>query len=189
MDNLIQSRLDDFKKILTFHIISKIHYKYGFNDNYNLYYEAPKKWKQWRSGEIKYSRFTFKYLALFNSTALDRNQVKAIFGKDESGKIISYVDAIKSDLDIIQFNKGTIVIKGKRYPIAKRYQLPYEYIKSIFDDPDMLAKVLDVKSDFYTKRQRRLIFNQILMKDKRKKQRLQKKTEEQQVQEIIDEME
>ena len=95
--------------------MSKIHYRNGFNDNFDLYYEAPKKWKQWCSGEIKYSRFTFKYLALFNSTALDRSQVKAIFGKDKSGQIIHHTDIIKNDLDIKQFNKGTIVIKGKRY--------------------------------------------------------------------------
>ena len=58
---------------------------------------------------------TFKNLALFNKTGLSRNQVKAIFGKDEYGKPISYVELLRSDISIKQFNKGTIVIKKKRH--------------------------------------------------------------------------
>ena len=46
---------------------------------------------------------------------MSRDQVKAIFGKDENGKPISYVEILKNDPDIKQFNKGTIVIKNKRH--------------------------------------------------------------------------
>lgn len=47
---------------------------------------------------------------------------------------------------------------GRRFQLCKRYQLPYELIKSIFDDEALLAKVCDAGSDYYTDRQRRLIF-------------------------------
>ena len=166
MTSLEQSRLEDFKKVLTFHLVSKIHYHRGFNGNYMNYYQAPLQWQLWKNGKLKYSKMTFKNLALFNKTGLSRNQVKAIFGKDEYGKPISYVELLRSDISIKQFNKGTIVIKKKRHQIEKRYQLPLKYIKNIFEDKQLLEKVLDATSDFYTKRQRRLIFNQILKKRK-----------------------
>ena len=50
---------------------------------------------------------------------------------------------------------------GRRFQLCKRYQLPYEFIKSIFADKILLAKVCDAGSDYYTDRQRRLIFTQI----------------------------
>ena len=138
----------------------------------------------WREGRVKYSRLTFQYIALFNSTALSRNQIKAIFGKDENGIPIKYVNIIAQDNSIKQFNKGTIVVKGIRHQIAKRYQLPFEYIKNIFDNSELLNKVLDATSDFYTKRQRRLIFNQII----RKKQPNLTKIEKQRIEDIIKEI-
>lgn len=181
MTSLEQSRLEDFKKVLTFHLVSKINYRLGFNGNYMLYYQAPIQWELWKAGKVKYSRPLFKYLALFNKTSLSRNQVKAIFGKDENRKVISYVDLIENDPSIKQFNKGTIVIKNKRHQLEKRYQLPLEYIKAIFDDKEVLVKVLDATSDFYTRRQRRLIFNQIL----KKKQKSITLNEQQKINEII----
>ena len=164
MTELEISRLQDFKQILTYHLVSKINYKYGFNKNFIAYYKAPTIWQMWKEGKVKYSKPIFKYLALFNATALTRNQVKAIFGKDENNIPLCYVKLIEQDNTITSFNKGTIVIKGIRHQIAKRYQLPFEYIKNIFDNPQLLEKVLDATSDFYTKRQRRLIFNQIIRK-------------------------
>lgn len=50
---------------------------------------------------------------------------------------------------------------GRRFQLCKRYQLPFELIKSIFDDKVLLAKVCDAGSDYYTDRQRRMIFTQI----------------------------
>lgn len=142
MTDLEKSRLLDFKQILTYHLVSKINYKRGFDKNYIAYYKAPLIWQQWKAGKVKYAKLIFRYLALFNLTSLSRNQVKAIFGKDENNIPISYVDILKQDSSITQFNKGTIVIKGIRHPIAKRYQLPFEYIKNIFDNQKLLEKCL-----------------------------------------------
>lgn len=182
MTDLEMSRLQDFKKILTYHLVSKINYKYGFNKNYVAYYKAPYIWQMWKNGKVKYAKPIFKYLALFNATSLSRNQVKAIFGKDENNIPISYVELLKQDNEITSFNKGTIVIKGVRHQIAKRYQLPFDYIKSIFEDQQLLEKVLDATSDFYTKRQRKLIFNQIVRK---KQQKIINAFEQKQVKELM----
>lgn len=74
---------------------------------------------------------------------------------------MKYSSLIKSDKDIKIYNKGTIVIKDRRFGVKQRYELPYEMIKSIFEDGKLLERVLDAGSDYYTDRQRRLIFTQI----------------------------
>jgi len=43
MNELEQSRLNDFKKILTYHIVTKI--CYHFKGDYDLYYKAPLIWE------------------------------------------------------------------------------------------------------------------------------------------------
>ena len=160
MNNLENERLDDFKKVLVYHIVSKI--KYLFKSNYKLYYGAPKIWGQWRNCEIDYNTKIYDLINKFNATSLSSNQVKSIFGRDpETKKWIAYKNLIENDPDIKVFKKGTIVENGQRYHIKNRYQLPYSYIEAIFKNPDILKKVLDAGSEFYSDRQRRLIFTQI----------------------------
>lgn len=45
-----------------------------------------------------------------------------------------------------------------RHNICRRYRLRREILETVFSDEKLLRNVLDAKSDFYTKRQRRLIF-------------------------------
>lgn len=178
MNNLETERLNDFKKILTYHLVTKI--KYHFKSNYNLYYNAPKIWQQWKNRKLKYSHKIYECITKFNQTALSAKQVQSIFGKDkENKKWIAYKDLLTSDREITIFNKGTIVSGGQRYQIKNRYQLPYDYIKSIFEDSELLKQVIDAGSDYYSDRQRRLIFTQI-----NRQQKYHYKTK----QEIIDEM-
>lgn len=160
MNNLESQRLDDFKKILTYHIVSKINY--SFSKNYDLYYSAPKIWAKWRCHQHDYNKINpYELVIKFNNTALDKLQVRAIFGKDENGKWLKHSELVKNDNDIKTYNKGTIVIKDRRFGVKQRYELPYELIKSIFEDDKLLECVLDAGSDYYTDRQRRLIFTQI----------------------------
>ena len=42
------------------------------------------------------------------------------------------------------------------------YFLPLAKIKAIFDNADLMKKVMDAESDYYTARQRCLIFTQII---------------------------
>lgn len=160
MNNLEINRLNDFKKILIYHLVTKI--KYHFNSNYKLYYGAPKLWGQWRNHQLEYSTKIYSLINKFNQTALSANQVKSIFGRDpETKKWLAYKNIIENDPEIKVFKKGTIVENGQRYHIKNRYQLPYSYIEAIFKNPDILKKVLDAGSEFYSDRQRRLIFTQI----------------------------
>ena len=96
-----------------------------------------------------------------------------IFGKD-NGHYLPYSALIAQDDSIKVFNKGTICMhedtrkkanacksKKRRFGVKKRYQLPFEVIALIFQDKDLLKKVCDAGSDYYTDRQRRLIFTQL----------------------------
>lgn len=160
MTALEAGRLEDFKRVLTYRLVTKI--KHDFNGDFRRYYAAPAVWTKWRTGKIGYSKAVYQLIIKFNSTSLSRRQVRSIFGRNpETGKWLPCAGLIASDPDIKVFNKGTICMRGERYHIRKRYQLPFEFVKRIFDDEGLLAKVADAESDYYTDRQRRLIFTQI----------------------------
>lgn len=160
MTELETKRLEDFKRILTYHLASKI--RYFFKDNYELYYRAPQIWELWKARKIKYTPKIYELIAKFNSTSLSNQQLSHIFGRDESKKYLRYSKLIAEDKDIKVFKHGTITMgQNKRIPISTKYQLPFEHIKSIFEDKKLLEKVLDAGSDYYSDRQRRLIFTQI----------------------------
>ena len=159
MDELEKSRLEDFKRILTYRIVTKI--VHDFRGDYELYYKAPRIWAAWRGGNVKYTKKIYELIIKFNNTALTKNQVKSVFGRDGERKWLNYAGLVESDPEIRVFNKGTICMNGRRFQLCKRYQLPYEFVKAIFSDKALLEKVKDAGSDYYTDRQRRLIFTQI----------------------------
>lgn len=185
-------RLEDFKKILTYHLVTKI--KHHFNGDFKAYYDAPKIWIKWRNYAWDYKKANpYAYIAKFNDTALTARQVQHIFGKyedgDNKGKWIRYENLIAGCPEITTMKKGTVVAKGRRYQFAQRYMLPYETIAAIFNDEKLLEKVVDASSDFYTDRQRRLIFTQI-NKQKRYKYKTRKQAaEEEDAERILREME
>lgn len=84
--------------------------------------------------------------------------MERIFGVYPDGRRLPYEEILKGCPDIDVFNKGTIVVGGKRHNICRRYRLRREILDRIFSDEKLLKNVLNAKSDFYTKRQRRLIF-------------------------------
>ena len=158
MSEIELERLEDFKKVLTYQLVTKI--KYNFKGNYQLYYQAPIIWDKWKNHEINYDKKIYKLIVMFNNTALSKHQCMHIFGKVD-GKYLPYSELIASDTTIKMFNKGTVCMNGIRYGIKKRYQLPFEFIQSIFENEQLLSKIIDAGSDYYTDRQRRLIFTQI----------------------------
>lgn len=164
MTKLESERLEDFKKVLTYRLVTKIHH--DFKDNYKLYFDAPCLWAKWTNHQLDYDKRIYKLIILFNQTSLSAHQVQSIFGKDKDNKWIAYSDIVSNDASIKTFNKGTICMNKRRFQVKKRYQLPFEFIKSIFDDKELLEKVCDAGSEYYTSRQRRLIFTQI--NDKKK---------------------
>lgn len=180
MSELEKERLEDFKKVLTYRLVTKIHH--DFKDNYKLYYEAPCIWVKWKNHKINYDKRIYKLIVMFNQTALSAHQIQSIFGKDANNKWIAYGNIVSQDPSIKVFNKGTICMKNRRFGVKKRYQLPIELIEAIFADKKLLEKVCDAGSDYYTDRQRRLIFTQI--NDKKKGYHY--KTNEELVEEMSD---
>ena len=188
MTDLEKQRLEDFKRILTYRLVTKIHR--DFKNHYELYYKVPAIWVRWREHQIAYDKKIYKLIVMFNNTALSSHQVQSIFGKTPENKWIAYGDLIAQDKDIKVFNKGTICMDKARYQIKKRYQLPFDMIKAIFDDKEMLAKVIDAGSDYYTPRQRRLIFTQINDMKKNyhymtKKEKIEAMSEEEKMDELL----
>lgn len=155
----INDRLNDFKKILTYHIVKNIYT--SFNSDYKLYYMIADLYCH-ISKKTDTNYTLQKYVMLFNQIALSRNKVKAIFGKDHNNNVISYTSIIENDPDIKKLNQGTYSIDGKQIQLSNRYILPYNHISAIFENARLLKDVLDIQSSFYTKRQRKLIYNQIL---------------------------
>lgn len=170
MTELEQTRLEDFKRILTFKTVGKI--KRDFNGDYNSFYAAPLVWMKWRSHELDYNRAIYAYIIAFNQIAFSARQVQHIFGKDAAGKWLNYGKILDEDKSIKAYNKGTLCMRDaetktlKRIQVWKRYQLPKERIAAIFNDAELLGEVLDAESDYYTDRQRRLIFSQVAKKGK-----------------------
>ena len=168
-ENIEQQRLEDFKKILTYHLVTKIEH---FNISVKDFYSAGFNYKNFKDGKIGYARSIFKDQAIFNACGLRREQVARIFGFNKFHQRIKYEDLIQQDTDITVRKHGTQFNKAKhtRIPFSKCYLLPQSLIQSISDDPILLKRVKDAKSGYYTARQRRLIFSLLIGKQQDPKQ-------------------
>ena len=160
-------RLEDFKKVLTFHIVDKI--QQFFKRDYHKFYTAKATYSRFincnnkkNAYDKKKAHFAYASIISFNKVGLDKSQVAQIFGKDKNHKRVKYKDLLENCNDIVKVNRGTLYIKGRRFDIPIRYLLPEELIKSIFESEELYDKVRDAGSDYYTDRQRRLIFTQLL---------------------------
>ena len=179
-------RLDDFKKVLTYHLVTKI--KYHFKGHVDLFYKVPAMWKTFRAHKLTKTQLNlwscvfrsksgpddtelspWSIVNMYNDAGLSRHQVRAIFGKYPGSKsfTIPYSKLIESDSTISVRYHGVLKYKSKKldkqrhFGVENCYTLPEKYIQSIFDDKELLEKVCDAGSDFYSDRQRRLIFLQI----------------------------
>ncbi len=85
-----------------------------------------------------------------------------IFGKYRNGRRLPYEEILKNCPDVEIFNKCTVVVKSERHNVCRKYRLKRPVLEGIFADEALLKKVLDAKSDFYAKRQRRIIFRILL---------------------------
>ena len=94
-NDIEESRLEDFKRILTYRIVTKI--VHDFKGDCDLYYKAPRIWAAWRGGNIQYSKKIYELIIKFNSTALSKNQVKSIFGRDHNRKWLNYAALVESE--------------------------------------------------------------------------------------------
>lgn len=115
MNDIEKSRLEDFKRVLTYRIVTKI--VHDFKGKYELYYDAPRYWAAWRNQKLPYNKKIYELIIKFNNTGLSRNQVRSIFGRDQEKRWLNYAPLIESDPEIKTFNKGTICMGGRRFGI------------------------------------------------------------------------
>ena len=184
---LYQERLVDFKKVLTYHLVSKIkHFKITPEEFYN----AGNLYNQFKDREIKYDSKIFELQSIVNSCGLSRNQVAAIFGKDKDKHRIPYKDLIEQAQEITVRKHGTQFSKKchVRRAFTNCYFLPLANIKSIFDNPDQMKKVLDAESDYYSDRQRCLIFSQLIGKKNSRYKTNEQVIKQEEIDELIENM-
>lgn len=182
-------RLDDFKKVLTYHLVTKI--KHHFKGRVDLFYKVPAMWKTFRAHRLTKTQLNlwsciflakscpddkastklspWSIVALYNDAGLSTHQVRAIFGKypGSTSFTIPYSKLIENDPTISVRHHGVLKYKSKKldkqrhFGVDNCYTLPEKYIQSIFDNKELLERVCNAGSDFYSDRQRRLIFLQI----------------------------
>lgn len=100
-----------------------------------------------------------------------------IFGKYRNGRRLPYEEILKGCPDVEIFNKCTVVVKNERHNVCRRYRLKRGTLEKIFSDEKLLGKILDAKSDFYTKRQRKLIFGAVLGAEREEPEEINEKPE------------
>lgn len=100
-----------------------------------------------------------------------------IFGKYRDGRRLPYEEILQNCPDVEIFNKCTVVVKNERHNVCRRYRLKRGTLEKIFSDEKLLGKILDAKSDFYTKRQRKLIFGAVLGAEREKPEEINEKPE------------
>ena len=184
-----QQRLQDFKNILTYHLVNKI--TYFFNCDYNAFFDAPKNYTRFVNAGENRKFFNSdevhdiyrNLIECFNRIALPKGVVQNVFGRQQINNKwvkIQYKNLINRCGWVKRINSGVIITKGKRTHFASIYLLERDYIARIFEDPDSYQKARDPNSDFYTIRQRSIIFKHLLTKQKtEKKDDMTKKEKEQ----------
>ena len=192
-DQIDAERLEDFKKVLTYHLVNKI--AYHFKGNVETFYKIPAMWKMFRAHRLSKDINPWSLIAKFNSAGLTRLQVASIFGKypNEKSFTIPYSKLIEADAEVTVCKHGSLVTgkgeKKRRIGKSNCYLLPKEYIASIFADEALLKKVKDAGSDFYSDRQRRLIFTQINKQKNYHYKTNAELTEEEKIAAVIDSIE
>lgn len=160
MTELEKQRLDDFKAVLKYHLCARIkHCKCTPTE----FYAAGKLYNQFKKTH-KYDKRIFELLAFVNASGLSAKQVQKIFGYAPGHKWIAWKKLVDEDVEITVRKHGTQFCKKTktRRCFTNCYFLPYETIRTIFENKELLEKVLDAESDIYTQRQRCLIFSQII---------------------------
>lgn len=191
-DIVNKERLADFKRVLTFQIVTKI--DHHFKGNVHAFFSVPRLWMLFRDKRLPTTINPFKLRSLFNDAGLTRQQVKSIFGKYPGEKTFTlpYSEIIKTDPDISVKLHGVIsnlcTENTRKFGKANTYLLPEAFIQSIFDNPELLKEVKDAGSDYYTDRQRRLIFTQLLNQKHYHYKTNRQIAEEKQADEIADEI-
>lgn len=90
--------------------------------------------------------------------SLPKDFVKAMFHKrDGKQKSVDSVKRLIASGEILRWNHGVLKTKTATKHYAMKYLANEDLLSSIFADKELLEKVLNIKSDYYTKRQYQFI--------------------------------
>lgn len=159
--DLLHERLQDFVKILTFLETTSVLNLFGGKVNEYVY--SKKNFldfhKKTSDERAKLVGNVYKNIALYNQTGMNRDIIRRIFGsKPNTNEHFSTKDYLPLIEKYSDRKHGTYIVKAKRHSFTKHYSIGYAELKKIFDDKELLKRVLDAESDYYSKRQKKLIF-------------------------------
>ena len=155
----------DFKQVVLYNSVYSID-RY-FDGNVHSFLQTTLKFSQVRlhyldSGEkisdIEFHDLLQKIEKLNYAFGLPKDFVKAMFHRRDGKQTVSeFIDRLCESGEIVRWNHGVLKTKTATKHFTAKYLPNMELLASIFKDKALLAKVLDCKSDFYTKRQYRFI--------------------------------
>lgn len=166
--------IDDLEKFATFKVVTKLDYyiKAGKIKSPDDVYQACNVWSCWRNNKLDYNPAIYGNISIYNECGISTKQLKAVFGKTigPNGK-----RTYRRYSHLLQFSKLSIGKHGKAFCAGKgkekekadyfchTFLPPKELIDRIFADDELLEKVKDYNSDYYTPRQRKLIKNAAIL--------------------------
>ena len=155
----------DFKQVVLYNSVYSID-KY-FDGNVLSFLQTTMKYSQVRLNYLdsgkKISDSEFhdllqKIEKLNYAFGFPKDFVKAMFHRRDGKQTVSeFIDRLCESGEIVRWNHGVLKTKTATKHFTAKYLPNMELLASIFKDKELLSKVLDYKSDFYTKRQYRFI--------------------------------
>ena len=199
LQNILQERTKSFLKFEKLYTVAKIHTL--FKDNYEDYFSALTRYNDEREHfkttlskiPVKQHEKNFSDMAKFNSCFVKAKYIQMIFGNYPGlvkripyTKIIAQLIANKI-LSVTHHNGVgfTLNKNGKqRNAFATHYELRHDIIKKAFDDGEV-DDILDLESDRYTLREKKLFMKIfILMRKDNEKRESDKSNAE--IEEVIE---
>lgn len=173
-----ESVLEDFEKIMVFNTVNKIKHffrygsKYepgGVKYDYKAFWNARKAFNEFREKcrlegrqDKTYTHAVYNTLEKFDRCGLSQKAVKAIF----RGGVSNYGQLTAKYL--LQPH-GTLTVHtsdGKRQTLQFKniYSPSFDELQDIFEHPDKLKMITNLRGGYYTKRQKHIIYKYVAPK-------------------------
>ena len=152
-----QAILEDFTKVVQFQIIETIRRHWGSLNEFKA------EWIYQETHKDKEANRIFAFIQ--TSFHVEKATIRSLT-QDHNGK--RYAKEIKAALDpneLVYAGKKTLNYKsGKKFNCDSWFYIPFKRLDELFAFCQIDADPFDVKSKYYTERQRKLIFKYILKK-------------------------
>lgn len=196
-----KSVLEDFRKIMVFNVVNKIKhffrygskYEYGgVKYDYEAFWNARTEFNRFREKcrlegrqDKTYTHAVYNTLEKFDRCGLSQQAVKAIFrgGVSNYGKLIEKYLLQPHGTMTIYKSDG----KKKTLQFVNIYSPLFDELKDIFEHPDKLKMITDLRGGYYTKRQKHIIYKYVAPKKNGEKKLEADDIEPQEEQQVVEE--